>query len=90
MTEELNNQNKFKLKKFPEILLFWSTWLFVIFLSKRIISVPSDNANFLLKNLGSFISAIILTGAMIHFLPKKIYLVLIPLFFVGAAAFAVL
>ncbi len=89
MTEKLNSQNKLKLKKLPEILLFWSTWLFVVFLSKRIILSSSGNADFLLKNLGSFISAVILTGAMIHFLPKKLYIVLIPLFFVGAAAFAV-
>jgi hypothetical protein len=89
MTEKPNSENKSKSKKLPEILLFWSTWLFVVFLSKKILSSPSGNADFLLKNLGSFISAIILTGAMIHFLPKKIYIVLIPLLFIGAAAFAV-
>ena len=69
--------------------MFWSTWLFVVFLSKRVMSSPSNNADFLLKNLGSFIIAIILTGAMIHFLPKKIYIVLMLMLFMGAAAFAV-
>lgn len=90
MTKKLNYQDKPKLKKLPQIFLFWSTWLFIVFLSKRIISPPSDNSDFLFKNIASFITAIILTGAIIHFLPKKFYIILIPLLFMGAVVLAVL
>jgi len=78
MTEKSNSPNKLK-EKLPQILLFWSTWIFVVFLSKKIFSAPSNGAGFLFKKIATFITAIILTGAMIRFIPAKFYIILMPL-----------
>jgi len=53
------------------ILLFWSSWLLLFMLSKRFTSPPGDNVDFLLKNFGTFVVAIIATGVMVHYLPEK-------------------
>jgi hypothetical protein len=57
--------------KLIKITLFWSIFLFIVFLSKRIISFPTGNIDFLVKNLLSFICALITTAIMIHFLKER-------------------
>jgi hypothetical protein len=51
-----------------KIVLFWSNWLLVLFLGKRFMGSPGDNVDFLLKNLGTFLIAIIGTAVMLRFL----------------------
>jgi len=51
-----------------KIVLFWSNWLLVLFLSKRFIGSPGDNVDFLLKNLATFVIAIIGTAVMVLYL----------------------
>jgi len=51
-----------------KIALFWSNWLLVLFLSKRFIGSPGDNVDFLLKNLATFVIAIIGTAVMVLYL----------------------
>lgn len=89
MTEKSNSPSKLK-EKLPQILLFWSTWAFIVFLSKKIFSTPSNGADFLVKNLSTFIAAIILTGVMIRLVPQKLYIVLILLLISTGIGIAVL
>jgi hypothetical protein len=76
--------------KLMKTLLFFSNWLFLVFLSKRFISPPGDGGDFLLKNITTFFSAVIVTGLMIHFLSRKIIWLLIPGILILAIALAVI
>ncbi len=58
--------------KAVKIVLFWTNWLFVLFVSKRFVGSPGDNVDFLLKNLGTFALAIICTAVMLRYLPGNI------------------
>ncbi len=58
--------------KVVKTLLFFSNWLFVLFLSKRLISPPAGNIDFLWKNVATFFVALVLTGLMIHFFSRKV------------------
>ena len=51
-----------------KIALFWSNWLLVLFLSERFIGSPGDNVDFSLKNLATFVIAIIGTALMLRYL----------------------
>jgi len=73
------NDKKKEASRLTKIVLFWTIFLFVVFLSKEIIGYPKDGINFLLKNLVSFICAIILTGAMIQFLGERALKISIPI-----------
>ena len=73
----------------PQILLFWSTWFFVVFLGKKLISPPSGNAAFLYKNLVTFVASVVLAGAFIRFTPTNFYRILIPLLVSCGLALAV-
>jgi len=57
--------------KIVKTLLFFSNWLFLVFLSKRFISPPAGNIDFLLKNIATFFVALVMTGFMIYFFSKK-------------------
>jgi hypothetical protein len=70
-------------------ILFFSNWLLVVFLSKRLISPPGDGWDFLLKNIATFFVAVIVTGFMIHFLSRKILILLIPGIIILAPVIAV-
>jgi hypothetical protein len=61
-----------------KILLFWANWLFVVFLSKKLVSPPAGNLDFVVKNIGTFLVALVMTAVMIHFSPRKAVIVLIP------------
>ncbi len=67
-------------------LLFFANWLFVMFLSKRLISPPHGELDFLAKNIGVFLVATVMTGLMIHFSSRKTMILLIPIMIVLALA----
>ena len=69
-------------------LLFFANWLFVVFLSKRLISPPAGGLDFVLKNLGTFLVALVMTGLMIHFFSRRSVIVLIPTMVILALAIA--
>jgi len=69
--------------------LFFSNWLFVLFLSKRLISPPAGNIDFLSKNVATFFVALVMTGLMIHFFSRKVMILLIPIMAILALAIAV-
>ena len=59
-------------------LLFFANWLFVLFLSKKLISPPAGGLDFVVKNIGTFLVALVMTALIIHFSPRKAVIVLIP------------
>jgi len=68
-------------------LLFFANWLFVVFLSKRFVSPPEGELDFLLKNIGTFLLASIMTVIMAHFSSRKTMILLIPIMvFLSVAA----
>jgi hypothetical protein len=71
-----------------KILLFFANWLFVVFLSKKLISPPAGGLDFVLKNIGTFLVAFTMTSLMIHFFSRKAAIVLIPTMVVLALAIA--
>jgi len=71
-----------------KILLFFANWLFVVFLSKKLISPPAGGLDFVLKNIGTFLVAFAMTSLMIHFFSRKAAIVLIPTMVVLALAIA--
>jgi len=75
--------------KWVKILLFWANWLFVVFLSKRLISPPAGNLDFVVKNIGTFFVAAVMTALMILFFPRKVIILLIPIMVILALAIAI-
>lgn len=69
-------------------LLFFANWLFVVFLSKRLISPPAGDLDFVVKNIGTFLVALIMTAFMIHFSRRKAMIFLIPTMVILALAIA--
>ena len=57
--------------KLLKILLFWSIFLFIVFLGKRIVGFPKGGFDFIIKNVLSFVCAVVLSGSMLHFLSVK-------------------
>lgn len=51
-----------------KVVLFWSNCLLVLFLRWRFIGPPADNVDFFLKNLATFVIAIIGTAVMLRYL----------------------
>jgi hypothetical protein len=62
-----------------KIILFWTIFLFIIFLGKRIIDYPKDNFDFIVKSLLSFACTVILSGTMLHFFRLKALKLSIPI-----------
>jgi hypothetical protein len=60
-------------------LLFFANWLFVLFLSKRLIGPPEGNLGFLANNIGTLLVTILLTGFMVYFFSRRTMIALIPL-----------
>jgi hypothetical protein len=75
--------------KWVKILLFWANWLFVVFLSKRLISPPAGSLDFVVKNIGTFFVAVVITALMILFFSRKVILLLIPIMVILALAIAI-
>ena len=76
--------------KATKILLFWSNWIFIIFLSKHILSNPAGNLDFAFKAISTFFVAAILTGSMLQFLSVRIIRFAILFMFVSALILAVI
>jgi hypothetical protein len=69
-------------------LLFFANWLFLVFLSRRFISPPAGDLDFLAKNIGTFLVAVVLTGLMIRFSSRRAVILLIPTMVILALALA--
>lgn len=67
-------------------LLFFANWLFVVFLSKRFFPSPAGGLDFVVKNLGSFLVASVITAIMLHFSSRKTIILLIPTMVILALA----
>ena len=65
-------KTKYKPRYAIKIVLFWSNWLFVVFLSKRVTSPPQGEIDFLVKNLDSFIFALIITTVTLRCFPEGV------------------
>ena len=68
--------------KFLKGSLFWSVFLFVVFLSKQIVGYPKGGIDFIISNLLSFIFAIVLAGTMLHFMKSRTLKLTIPLIWI--------
>jgi hypothetical protein len=75
--------------KIVKTLLFFSNWLFVVFLSKRFISPPAGEIDFLLKNASTLFVAMVMTGLMIHFFSRRVMVFCIPIMVILAVAVGV-
>jgi hypothetical protein len=64
------NKNKVS-SKLIKVVLFWTIFLFVVFMSKKIIGHPKGTVDFLVKNLLSLACALIVTGTMLHFFSQR-------------------
>ena len=65
-----------------------ANWLFVVFLSKKLVSPPAGDLDFVVKNIGTFLVASVMTALMIHFSPRKAIICLIPTMVILALAIA--
>jgi hypothetical protein len=68
----MDAKTKYRPRNAIKIVLFLSNWLFVVFLSKRVISPPQGEIDFLVKNLGSFFLALIITGVTLCYFPGRV------------------
>lgn len=65
-----------------KILLFWTIFIFIVFLIKRVGGHPKGNTDFIIKNILSFFFAVILSGSMLHFLSVKLLRICIPIIWI--------
>jgi len=79
VSQETNKVKEKEPGNILKILLFWSIFLFIILIGKRIIGYPKGNFDFIVKNLLSFVCTVILSGAMLHFLSVKALRLSIPI-----------
>jgi len=86
MGDFTENKNVKPPSKLLKTLLFFANWLFVLALSKKLISSPRGELDFVAKNIGAFLVATVLTGLMIHFSPRKVMTLLIPIMVILALA----
>jgi len=80
--QDTNKDRENEPSKVLKILLFWTIFIFIIFLGKRIIGFPKGNFDFIVKNILSFACAVILSGAMLHFLSVKSLKLSIPIIWI--------
>ena len=71
-------------------LLFFANWLFIVFLSKWFLSPPQGEFSFLVKNLGSFLVAVVMTFLMAQFTSRKGMFILITTMLMLALVIAVI
>jgi|WetSurMetagenome_2_1015567.scaffolds.fasta_scaffold1605108_2 hypothetical protein len=71
-----------KLSKLLKILLFWSVFIFVISVSKKIFGSSNSNADFIAQSLTTFFCTIAICGAMFHFLSVNYLKLSIPLIWI--------
>ena len=65
-----------------KILLFWTIFIFIVFLVKRIIGYSKGNFDFIIKNILTFVCTIILSGTLLHFLSLKSLKISIPIIWI--------
>jgi|GEM_PF-2863503 hypothetical protein len=65
-----------------KILLFWTIFIFIVFLVKRIIGYSKGNFDFIIKNILTFVCTIILSGGLLHFLSVKSLRISIPIIWI--------
>ncbi len=71
-------------------LLFFANWLFFVLLSKKFISSPAGAMDFVVKNIATFVVALVMTVLMIHFFSRRAVIVLIPMMVIFALAIAMI
>lgn len=54
-----------------KIFLFWSVFILVVFFEKKFFKYPSDNYDYLIKNLATFMFTVIITGSILKFVNNK-------------------
>ena len=86
----MEHEKKSYQSKALKILLFWSNWIFLIFLSKLIFSSPAGNLDFTFKAIATFFVAVIFTGSMLHFFSVPIIRFAIFFIFISALILAVI
>jgi hypothetical protein len=86
----MEHEEKSYPSKALKILLFWSNWIFIIFLNKLILSNPAGNLDFAFKAISSFFIAVILTGSMLHFLSVPIIRIAFLVMFISALILAII
>lgn len=86
----MKHEEKSYPSKALKILLFWSNWIFLIFLSKLFFSNPAGNLDFTFKAIATFFVAVILTGSMLHFLTVPIIRFAILFMFISALFLAII
>lgn len=64
--------------KLLKITLFWTVFIFIIFVGRIIIGSPNSNIDFILKNLLTFLCTIVICGVMLHFLSVRILKLSLP------------
>jgi hypothetical protein len=90
VSQETNKSRGKEPGKLFKIILFWTIFLFIIFLSKRLIGYPKSNLEFIVINSLLFVCTVILSGAMLHFFSVKSLKLSIPIIWLLTVIFAVL
>ena len=63
-----------KLRTTSKILLFWCNYIFVLLALRRVpYDIGNDNIAFLIKNLGTFVCSVTITGLILHYFSEHIY-----------------
>ncbi|HAY38673.1 MAG TPA: hypothetical protein DCY53_04610 [Desulfobacteraceae bacterium] len=65
-----------------KILLFWTIFIFIVFIVKRIFGDSKENFDFIIKNILSFVCTIILSGTLFHFLSVTSLKISIPIIWI--------
>ena len=82
LNETARTEKNNKIPKFMKIILFWTNFLLLVIVSKKIFKSPTGNIDFLVKNAMTFICAIIITVTMLKFFNYKILKICIPIIWV--------
>lgn len=78
-----------KPSKFCNSALFFSNWLFIGFLVKHFYTHSNSTGAYLAGNISNFLAALIITAAMIHYFPKGIVVIAIPIMLTSAVLLAI-
>jgi hypothetical protein len=65
-----------------KIVLFWTIFIFIVFLMKRVLGYSKGNFDFIIKDILSFLCAVILSGSLLHFFSVKSLRISIPIIWI--------
>ena len=68
-------KDRYKQTKVMKIVLLWTNIFLVLFLENHLLPSPGGNIDFILRTLGSLFLSLLMTGLMVHFLPRKVLMV---------------